>query len=192
MAADVPRQPSSDQSRQPKAAPVRRVFEVLFLIGILLATLCLAAQLVIISINVIMRYFRIGSGGISWVEEISKDVLLTALTFLAMAIGVHLDSHIDGDLFPRKIPAWLDKSLWVLRQLVGGGVGLFLACYGVILMRILQGSIASAPSLPIDLQFVFVPFAGLLIFGECLLNLLGVAKRGASLDDMFMAIGEKR
>lgn len=190
MAAD-PLQPPAGGDR-PKAAPVRRVFEVLFLVGIVLAALCLAAQLVIISVNVIMRYFRIGSGGISWVEEISKDVLMTALTFLAMAIGVHLNSHIDVDLFPRKIPAWLDRSLWVLRQVVVGGVGLFLAWYGVTLMRNLQGSIASVPSLPIDLQFLFIPFAGFLIFGESLLNLLGVPKTGASLDDLFMAIGEKR
>jgi len=171
------------------AAPVRRALNVLYLVGIVLATVFLAAQLVIISVNVIMRYFF--NSGISWVEEISKDVLMTAFTFLAMAIGVHLDSHINVDLFPRKIPAWLDKALQVLKHLVVGGVGLFLAWYGVSLIAMVQGSIASVPSLSSDLQFILIPFGGFLIFVESVLNLLGVPKGDVSLDDTFMAIGEK-
>lgn len=172
------------------AAPVRRVFDGLYLAGVVLAAFCLAAQLVIITVNVTLRY--VFNSGISWVEEISKDVLMTAFTFLAMAIGVRLDSHINVDLFPRRIPAWLEKALWVLKHLVVGAVGLFLAWYGFSLILMVQGSIASVPSLPIDLQFVLIPFAGFLIFGESLLNLFGVPKGESSLDEMFMGIGEKK
>ena len=63
----------------------------------MVAAVCLAAQLLIISVNVIMR--DVFNSGISWVEEISKDVLMTAFTFLA----------------------WLDKGLRVLKHLVVGG-----------------------------------------------------------------------
>lgn len=172
------------------AAPVRRVFDALYFVGVVLASLCLAAQLSIITINVTLRY--VFNSGISWVEEISKDVLMTAFTFLAMAIGVRLDSHINVDLFPRRIPAWLDKGLWVLKQLVVGAVGLFLAWYGLSLILMVQGSIASAPTLPIDLQYVFIPFAGFLIFGESLLSLFGIPRGESSLDERFMGIGAKR
>ena len=170
--------------------PVRRVFRALNLAGIVVATICLAAQLAIITLNVILRY--VFNSGLSWIEEISKDVLMTAFTFLAMAIGVTLDSHINVDLFPRNIPAWLDKALWVLKQLVVGGMGLFLARYSVSLMFMIKGSIASVPSLPIAIQYVLMPFAGFLILAESLLNLFGVPKGEPSLDDLFMGVGEKR
>jgi hypothetical protein len=48
------------------------------------------------------------------------------------------------------------------------------------------------PSLPIDLQFVLIPFAGFLILGESLLNLFGVPRGESSLDELFMGIGERR
>ena len=170
-------------------APVRRVFRALNLAGIVVATICLAAQLAIITLNVILRY--VFNSGLSWIEEISKDVLMTAFTFLAMAIGVTLDSHINVDLFPRNIPAWLDKALWVLKQLVVGGVGFFLARYGFSLMLMIKGSIASVPSLPIAIQYVLMPFAGFLILAESLLNLFGVPKGEPSLDDLFMGVGKR-
>lgn len=170
--------------------PIRRAFNALYLAGVVLAGLCLAAQLAIISVNVTLRY--VFNSGISWVEEISKDVLMTAFTFLAMAIGVSLDSHINVDLFPRRIPAWLDKALWVLRHLVVGGVGLFLTWFGLSLVLMIRGSIASVPSLPIALQFIMIPFAGLLILCESLFSLFGVPKGETSLDHIFMRIGERR
>ncbi len=172
------------------AAPIRKALDVVYLAGIVLASLCLAAQLVIITVNVILRYFF--NSGISWVEEISKDVLMTAFTFLAMAVGVALDSHINVDLFPRWTPAWLNAALEVLKQLVVGAAGLMLAWYGVSLIRSVRGSIASVPSLPISLQYLLLPLAGFLIFCESLLNLLRVEKGGRSLDERFMAIGGKR
>jgi TRAP-type transport system small permease protein len=172
------------------AAPVRRVLKALNLAGIVVAAVCLAAQLVIISVNVILRY--VFNSGISWVEEISKDVLMTAFTFLAMAIGVTLDTHINVDIFPRHIPAWLDKGLRALKHLVVGGVGFFLTWFGFSLILMIKGSIASVPSLPIALQFILIPFAGFLILAESLLDLFGVPRGEPSLDDMFMGIGEKR
>jgi TRAP-type C4-dicarboxylate transport system permease small subunit len=170
--------------------PIRRVFRALNLAGIVVATICLAAQLAIITVNVILRY--VFNSGISWIEEISTDVLMTAFTFIAMAIGVTLDSHINVDLFPRNIPAWLDKALRVLKQLVVGGVGFFLARYGFSLLFMLKGSIASVPSLPILLQYILIPFSGFLILAESLLNLFGVPKGEPALDELFMGIGEKK
>lgn len=166
---------------------IRRVFNVLYLVGVVLAGLCLFAQLVIISINVVLRYFF--ASGISWVEEISKDVLMTAFTFLAMGIGVALDSHINVDLFPRRTPAWLTAALGIFKHLVVAAVGLFLAWYGLSLVLLVRGSIASVPSLPISLQYILIPFGGFLIFGESLLSLFKVAKVDRSVDERLTRIG---
>lgn len=169
---------------------LQKAFDAVYVAGIVIASLCLAAQLVIITINVILRYFF--SSGISWVEEISKDVLMTAFTFLAMAIGVKLDSHISVDVLPRKVPGWLTLGLEKLRHLLLACVGLFLAVKGVSLMTLVRGSIASLPSLPITLQYVSIPFAGLLILADSLLRLLGLETQDHVLDEWFMARGEKR
>ena len=65
---------------------IRDVLNRIHFISAILACIFLAFQLVIISTNVIMRYFF--ASGISWMEEISSNVLMTAFTFLSMAIGV--------------------------------------------------------------------------------------------------------
>src|SRR4030042_869826 len=81
------------------------------------------------SINVVLRY--VFSSGISWVEEISKDVLMTAFTFLSMAIGVKLDSHINVDLFPKGTPQWVTTVLLKLKYLVLTVIGFVLFYYGI-------------------------------------------------------------
>lgn len=171
-------------------ARLQKAFDAVYLVGIVIASLCLAAQLVLITINVILRYFF--ASGISWVEEISKDVLMTAFTFLAMAIGVKLDTHISVDVLPRNAPSWLTFGLDKLKHLLLACVGLFLAAKGLSLMTLVRGSIASLPSLPITLQYVFIPFAGALILIDSLLRLIGLETRDHLLDEWFMGMGEKR
>jgi TRAP-type C4-dicarboxylate transport system permease small subunit len=168
---------------------LQRAFDAVYGLGIVIACLCLGAQLVIITINVILRYFF--ASGISWVEEISKDVLMTAFTFIAMAIGVKLDTHISVDVFPRAMPRWFTIGLEKLKFLLLAGVGLFLMVKGVSLMTLVRGSIASAPMLPITLQYVSVPFAGLLILADSILRLLGLEAEDHVLDGWFMGVGER-
>ncbi|MEM4721453.1 MAG: TRAP transporter small permease subunit, partial [Candidatus Methanomethylicaceae archaeon] len=92
---------------------IRDVFNRIHFFSAILASACLAFQLLIISSNVIMRYFF--KSGISWMEEISKDVLMTAFTFLSMAIGVKLDLHIHVNLFPQRTPSWINTFLLKLK-----------------------------------------------------------------------------
>ena len=54
---------------------IRAIFNVVHFISAILACIFLAFQLIIISVNVIMRYFF--NSGISWTEEILTNVLRT-------------------------------------------------------------------------------------------------------------------
>jgi TRAP-type C4-dicarboxylate transport system permease small subunit len=167
-----------------------RIFNVIHFISALLACIFLAFQVVIISVNVIMRYFF--ASGISWMEEISSNVLMTAFTFLSMAIGVKLDLHINVNLFPRGTPQWVTTILLKLKHLVLTVIGFVLFYYGILLIMGIKGSIASIPRLPAFLQFIMIPLAGFLIFCDSIMSLLGIEKDDPYLDRKFMTVGEKR
>jgi TRAP-type transport system small permease protein len=158
-------------------------------VSAVLACSFLGFQLVIISVNVIMRYFF--SSGISWMEEISKDVLMPAFTFLSMAIGVKMNLHINVNLIPNRAPAWIPLGLLKLKHLILALTGLVLLCYGTSLIFSIKASIATLPMLPASLQFVAIPLAGLLIACDSILSLLGIQKDNDYLDRKFMSAGDE-
>jgi len=168
----------------------RDVFNTVHFISAILASIYLAFQLVIISTNVIMRYFF--ASGISWMEEISSNVLMTAFTFLSMAIGVKLDLHINVNLIPKRSPQWITTVLRKLKYLVLTGIGFVLFYYGILLIMGIKGSIASIPSLPASLQFIMIPLAGFLILCDSIMSLFGMEKDDQYLDRKFLGIGEKK
>jgi TRAP-type C4-dicarboxylate transport system permease small subunit len=169
---------------------IRDVFNRIHFFSAILASACLAFQLIIISANVIMRYFF--ASGISWMEEISSNVLMTAFTFLSMAIGVKLDLHINVNVVPRRAPAWITTVLQKLKYLVLAIIGFVLFYYGILLIMGIKGSIASVPKLPASLQFIMIPLAGFLILCDSLMSLLGVEKDNQYLDRTLMTVGEKK
>ena len=169
---------------------IRNLFNVIHFISAILACIFLAFQLIIISVNVIMRYFF--NSGISWTEEISTNVLMTAFTFLSMAIGVKLDSHINVNLIPKRAPQWITTVLFKLKYLVLSAIGFVLLYYGILLIMGIKGRIASIPVLPAYLQFIMIPLAGVLILYDSIMNLVGLEKDDHSLDQKFMSVGEKK
>jgi TRAP-type C4-dicarboxylate transport system permease small subunit len=124
-------------------------------------------------------------------EEISSNVLMTAFTFLSMAIGVKLDSHINVNLFPRGTPRAINTGLTKLKHLVLTIIGFVLMYYGVSLILNIRGRIASVPILPSYLQFITIPLAGLLITYDSVMNLFGFKKEDHFLDQKFMSAGER-
>ncbi len=169
---------------------IRKVFNAIHSASAFLACVFLAFLLVIISVNVIMRYFF--SSGISWMEEISKDVLMSAFTFLSMAIGVKLDLHINVDLFPKQTPRWITTFLLKLKHVILAVIGFVFLYYGILLILGIKASIASIPSLPASLQFVMIPLAGLLIIYDSIMSLFGIEKEDRHMDQTFMGAGEKK
>ena len=156
-------------------------------VSALLACSFLGFQLIIISVNVVMRYFF--SSGISWMEEIAKDVLMPAFTFLSMAIGVKMDLHINVNLIPNRAPRWITLVLLKLKHLVLAVIGVVLLWYGTSLILSIKASIATLPMLPASLQFVAIPLAGLLIACDSIMSLLGMEKNDVYLNRKFMGAG---
>jgi len=169
---------------------VRDILNRVHFVSAILASVFLAFQLVIISTNVILRYFF--ASGISWMEEISSNVLMTAFTFLSMAIGVKLDLHINVNLFPKGTPRWVTIVLLKLKHLVLAIIGFVFLYYGILLIMGIKGSIASIPKLPASLQFIVIPLAGFLILFDSLMSLFGVEKDDRYLDRKLMTVGEKK
>jgi TRAP-type C4-dicarboxylate transport system permease small subunit len=168
---------------------VPRIFNKIHFLSAVVASACLALQLVVITVNVILRYGF--DSGISWMEEISKDVLMTAFTFLSMAIGVKLNLHVNVDLIPKRAPDWVSRFLLKLKHVVVGLVGLALAYYGVLLIMGITARIASIPILPAYLQFIMMPLAGVLITYDSVISFLGLDSDRYSIDELFMRAGIK-
>jgi TRAP-type C4-dicarboxylate transport system permease small subunit len=137
-----------------------------------------------------MRYFF--ASGISWMEEISSNVLMTAFTFLSMAIGVKLDLHINVNLIPKRSPQWITTVLSKLKYLVLTCIGFVLLYYGILLIMGIKGSIASIPKLPASLQFIMIPLAGFLILCDSIMSLFSMEKDDHYIDRKLMGIGEKK
>ncbi len=168
---------------------LKDVLNRIHLVSAFLACICLALQLVIISINVVLRYGF--NSGISWMEEISKDVLMTAFTFLSMAIGVKMNLHINVDLFPKRTPSWISTLLRKLKYSVLSVIGFVLLYHGILLILGIKARIASIPILPASLQFIAIPLAGVLILYDSVASLFGLEKDDQYLDQKFMKVGEK-
>jgi TRAP-type C4-dicarboxylate transport system permease small subunit len=180
---------------------LQKIFNFIHLAGIILAIVTLTMQLLIIAVNVILRntynltLFGIRvqpwASGLPWMEEMSSNVLMTAFTFLSMAIGVKLKSHINVDIIPKKAPPILHKILDKFTHVVMSLIGFVLCYFGIVLIFSLRGSIASLPVLPISLQYILLPLAGFLILVDSLMSLAGIEKEDHYLDNIFMGIGEK-
>ena len=105
---------------------------------------------------------------------------MTAFTFLSMAIGVKMDSHINVNLIPKRAPQWITTVLFKLKYLVLSVIGFVLLYYGISLLFMgIKGRIASIPVLPAYLQFIMIPLAGVLILYDSIMNLLGLEKDDA-------------
>jgi TRAP-type C4-dicarboxylate transport system permease small subunit len=125
-------------------------------------------------------------------EEISSNVLMTAFTFLSMAIGVKLDLHINVNLIPERAPQWITTVLLKLKHSVLAVIGFVLLYYGILLILGIKARIASIPILPASLQFIMIPLAGLLIVCDSIMSLFGIEKEDHYLDQKFMRAGEKK
>ena len=168
---------------------IRKTFNRIHFVSAVLACTFLGFQLIVISANVIMRYFF--NSGISWMEEISKDVLMPAFTFLSMAIGVRMDLHINVNVLPGSTPQWVTTGLLKMKHLILAVIGFVLLYYGILLILGIKASIATLPMLPASLQFVGIPLAGFLIACDSIMSLLSMQKDEAYLDQKFMSAGER-
>jgi len=145
------------------------VFDTLYTASSMLARVLLVAMVLIISVNVFMRYV-LGSG-LRWGEEIAL-VLVGWFVFLSIPMGVRKRLHISLHLWRKPIPT-LDA---ILRRIAATGiivVGFVFLIYGNRLIQVAMRSIMPATRLPSGVLYMVLPLSAVLMIYEGITDLVG-------------------
>lgn len=140
-----------------------------------IAEIALAVMIVLVTINVIMRYCF--SSGISWIEEV-PGLLVTLFAFLALAMGVrdhmHVSVNVIYNLFPKN--GKVRKILLVFGDICVLGCGIFLLVYGCQYVDKLTRVTGTLPmtGLRTYWQYIPAPLAGFVITFDSILFLLRI------------------
>jgi TRAP-type transport system small permease protein len=144
-------------------------FDSLYKISAVIARTLLVAMVLIISVNVFMRYVL--NAGLRWGEEIAL-VLVGWFVFLSIPMGVRKRLHISLHLWRRPIP-WLDS---ILQRIAAVGVivvgGVFFI-YGNHLIQVAMRSIMPASRLSSGYLYAVLPLSALLLLYEGVTDLIG-------------------
>jgi TRAP-type transport system small permease protein len=145
------------------------VFDGLYTFSSVLARILLVAMVLIISVNVFMRYVL--DSGLRWGEEIAL-VLVGWFVFLSIPMGVRRKLHISLHLWRRPIPV-LDA---ILQRIAAVGVivvGVVFFIYGNRLIEVAMRSIMPASGLPSGYLYMVLPLAAVLLVYEGTTDLIG-------------------
>jgi TRAP-type C4-dicarboxylate transport system permease small subunit len=110
--------------------------------------------------------------------------------FIAMALGVKQKLHIHISLFPtERIPSWLDRLFWQIRNLIVFSVGLVMLVYGRQLVGFTMKSIMPATNWPAGLMYAVLPVSAFLIIYETITDFFGIDTRDEAVDAFLQGKG---
>ncbi len=139
---------------------LKKLLDSVFVWILKLAMVLLVAMVVLVFLNVVLRYGF--SSGIHWSEEISL-VIVIWFTFIAMALGVKESLHINVSILPKKLPAAFFTALDCIRDvliIIIGGIMIF---YGWKLTLNGARSFLPATHIPNSINYLVLPVAGIFI-----------------------------
>jgi TRAP-type C4-dicarboxylate transport system permease small subunit len=118
-----------------------------------------------------------------WSEEVTL-LCLTWFSFIGIAIGFREKLHIGMDmvenLLPRTVLTVLDRMIDVATF----GFGLYMIVYGTQFSILMSESTLPATKLPNSVQYIVVPFTGVLCCIYAVLQFLGInTQRYKEIDD---------
>ena len=118
-----------------------------------------------------------------WSEEVTL-LCLTWFSFIGIAIGFREKLHIGMDMLENILPA---KVLWLLDRVIDVatfGFGLYMIVYGTQFSILMSESTLPATKLPNSIQYIVVPFVGVLCCIYAVLQFLGKdIRRFTAIDD---------
>jgi len=155
-------------------------FRFIHLTLVAFAKLLLLAMVVLIFSNVFMRYIL--NSGIPWSEEVSI-VIVVWFTFISLALGVKHRLHISLCLLPERISPRTDFLLAKITDLVTLFLGYIMIRYGWILVQFTSRSILPATEFPASVMYFPLVLSGILVAYEGFMNLFGLDKGDAGLDE---------
>jgi TRAP-type C4-dicarboxylate transport system permease small subunit len=145
----------------------KKILDSVFEWVLKLAMVLLLAMVVIVFFNVVLRYgFK---SGIHWAEEISL-VIVIWFTFIAMALGVKENLHINVSILPKRLPAKFFLVLDVARDLLEVLIGGIIFYYGWKLT--LNGAKSFLPATHISnaINYLVLPVSGVFIVAYSLIH----------------------
>lgn len=143
---------------------VNKIFKILVWICLVI----LVALIVIVSTNVISRYFLKHTFG--WVDEVSL-FLLSWLSMLTIALGVEMKLHMAIAFIVDKFPKTIQNIINKLSYLLTLVFGIVFLVYGLKLLISGLNATLPATKLPSSTSYLFVPVAGAMIIMTSLVHL---------------------
>ena len=138
----------------------KKALDSLFVWILKIAMVMLLAMVVIVFLNVVLRYgFK---SGIHWAEEISL-VIVIWFTFISMALGVKENLHINISVLPSKLPKKFFLILDVVKDLLEILIGVILVIYGWRLTLNGARSFLPATQIPNSINYIVLPIVGIFI-----------------------------
>lgn len=128
--------------------------------ALVLAMVLLVAMVIIVFMNVVLRYGF--NSGIRWAEEISL-VIVIWFTFIAMALGVKENLHINITILPKKLPRIFNDSLNLIKYVLEIIIGGVLFYYGLGVTKNASRSMLPATGISNAVNYVIVPIAAVFI-----------------------------
>jgi len=125
-----------------------------------LAMVLLVAMVLIVFSNVVLRYGF--NSGIRWAEEMSL-VIVIWFTFIAMALGVKENLHINITILPKKLPRLFNDSLNLIKYVLEIVIGFILLYFGWGVTQNAGRSRLPATGFSNALNYIIVPIASVFI-----------------------------
>jgi TRAP-type C4-dicarboxylate transport system permease small subunit len=145
----------------------KKILDSVFEWVLKLAMVLLLAMVVIVFLNVVLRYgFK---SGINWAEEIAL-VIVIWFTFIAMALGVKENLHINISVLPKRLPARFFAGLDFGKDVLELVIGCILLYFGWKLT--LNGAKSFLPATHISnaVNYLVLPVSGVFIIAYSIVN----------------------
>jgi TRAP-type transport system small permease protein len=147
-----------------------------------LAMFLLVGITLLTSANVFMRFIL--NSGIFWAEEVTK-LLVVWFTYIAMAIGVKQGLHISLHLLPKNMPKKVVRALNILKDIVTIIIAVVMIVYGIKIIQFTSRSIMPATEWPSSLLYMILPFSGVLIAFESIMDLFDIDDSAEDIEARF-------
>ncbi|GAB1481948.1 hypothetical protein MASR2M78_07630 [Treponema sp.] len=160
--------------------PIISFFNLVHIVMVYFAKVLMIAMVLIIFANVVLRYGF--NSGLVWSEEVAL-LLAVWFYFIAMSLGVKQRLHIHISLFTsNRIPAWLDRALWQLRNVTVFLVGIVMLVDGQKLVGFTMRSVMPATNWPAGLLYAVLPVSAIIIMYETLTDIFNIDTRDEAVD----------
>ncbi|NCB00773.1 MAG: TRAP transporter small permease [Spirochaetia bacterium] len=138
----------------------KKILDYVFSWALRLAMVLLVLMVLIVFSNVVLRYGF--NSGIRWSEEVALIIVIW-FTFIAMALGVKENLHINITILPKKLPRIFNDILNILKYVLEIFIGIILFYYGYGVTKNAARSSLPATGISNAINYIIVPIAAVFI-----------------------------